>query len=212
MITLYLVRHGETNGNVANVASGFTDDELTEKGRAQAELLGQRLKNHHFDAIYASDLQRAVQTAEPLLKLRPDYDIETTPELREKSFGDYEGAPWHKIVKDFPEILNPDVGSDVRMPGGESDRDHLERVARFTNQIISNDGEDAKILVFSHGGSIGAAAVHMCGFRIKDQWRLKTDNTSISTLISEPTWRDDKWQVERWNDTQHLSIAQLNMA
>ncbi len=211
MITLYLVRHGQTNGNAADVAHGFYDDELTEKGRAQANLLGERLKNSHFDAIYSSDSIRAVQTAEPLLNLRPDYRVETTPELREKSFGELEGYPWHRIKDEFPEILDPEIGSDVKLPGGESDREHMERVARFTNKIIVKHGEDATILVFSHGGSIKAAAVHMCNLRLEDKWRLRTDNTGISAIISEPTWRDDGWQIERWNDTHHLYLAQLNL-
>ncbi len=212
MITLHLVRHGETAGNVANVAHGFYDDELTEKGRAQAELLGQRLKNWHFDAIYSSDSIRAVQTSEPLLKLRPDYDVETNPELREKSFGDCEGYPWQQLKDEFPGILDPDIGSDFRFPGGETDREHMERVAKFTNGIITKHGENAKILVFSHGGSIKAATAHMCNFRLEDKWRLKTDNTSISSIISEPTWRDNGWQIDSWNDTHHLSLAQLELA
>lgn len=211
MITLYLVRHGQTNGNATDVAHGFYDDELNEKGRAQAELLGQRLKNHHFDAIYSSDSKRAIQTAEPLLKFRSDYNIETSPELREKSFGEYEGYPWDRIKDDFPEILDPEIGSDVKLPGGESDRDHMERVARFTNKIIVKHGDDATILVFSHGGSIKSAAVHMCDLRLEDKWRLRTDNTGISSVISEPTWRDDGWQIESWNDTHHLNLAQLNL-
>lgn len=211
MITLYLVRHGETSGNVANVAHGFYDDELTEKGRAQAELLGQRLKNYHFDAIYSSDSMRTLQTAEPLLRLRPDYSVETSPELRERFFGDCEGYPWQRLRGEFPEILDPEIGLDVKLPGGESDREHSERVARFTSEIIGKHGADATILMFSHGGSIKASAAHMCHFRIEDKWRLKTDNTGISSIISEHTWRDDGWQIESWNDTHHLSLAQLSI-
>ncbi len=205
MTTLYLVRHGETDGNVADIASGFTDDELTEKGRAQAELLGQRLKNCHFDAIYSSDSKRTLQTAEPFLKLRPDYSIETSPELRERWFGDCEGYPWHRLREEYPELLDPDLGSDVKLPGGESDREHSERVARFTSEIVTRHGDDATILMFSHGGSIKAAAAHMCLLRVSDKWRLKTDNTGISSIISEPTWRDDGWQIDLWNDTYHLN-------
>ena len=208
---LYLVRHGETEGNAADLAQGHFDVPLNEKGRAQAELLGQRLKNRHFDAIYSSDSMRTLQTAEPLLKLRPDYNVETTPELREKSFGDCENYPWQRLKDEFPQILDPEIGSDFRFPGGESDRDHMHRVARFTCEIIGKHVPDASILIFSHGGSIKAAAAHMCNFRLEDKWRLKTDNTGISSIISEPTWRDDGWQIERWNDTHHLNLAQLTL-
>lgn len=212
MTILYLVRHGETDGNSQDLAQGHFDEPLNEKGRAQAELLGQRLKNCHFDAIYSSDSTRTLQTAEPLLKLRPDYNVETTPELREKFFGDCENYSWQRLRDEYPELLDPEVGSDVKMPGGESDRDHMHRIAKFTSEIVAKHDDDATILVFSHGGSIKAAAAHMCNLRLEDKWRLKTDNTGISSIISERTWRDDGWQIERWNDTHHLSLAQLNLA
>ncbi len=215
MITIYLVRHGQTEGNANNLAQGFADVPLDETGRAQANLLGERLKNWHFDAIYSSDSIRALQTAQPLLRLRPDYAIETTPDLREKNYGDCENYSWQMLRDEYPEtfaqILDPDIGSDVRFPGGETDREHMNRVAKFTRKIAEQHDEDATILVFSHGGSIKAAAAYMCKLRLEDKWRLKTDNASISAIISEPTWRDDGWQIERWNDTLHLSLAQLNI-
>ncbi len=215
MIKIHLVRHGQTEGNAAGLAQGYSDVPLNETGRAQANLLGERLKNRHFDVIYSSDSIRALQTAEPLLKLRSDYSVETTPELREKNYGDCEGYSWQQLRDEYPDvfarILDPVIGSDVRFPGGETDREHMKRVAEFTQKIADNYGADAEILVFSHGGSIKAAAAYMCKFRLEDKWRLKTDNASINSIISEPTWRDDGWQIESWNDTHHLSLAQLNI-
>ena len=215
MTTIYLVRHGQTEGNAKNLAQGYSDVPLNETGRAQANLLGERLKNRHFDAIYSSDSIRALQTAEPLLQLRPDYTIETSSAVREKNYGDCEGYSWQQLRDEYPDtfaqILDPAIGSDVRFPGGESDREHMARVANFTRNIAEKHDADAEILVFSHGGSIKAAASFMCNFRLEDKWRLKTDNASISSIISEPTWRDDGWQINYWNDTHHLSLAQLEL-
>ena len=209
MTTLLLVRHGETDGNAFNLAQGHYDAPLNETGRAQAKLLVERLKNRHFDAVYSSDSSRALQTAEPLLKLRPNIHIHATPTIREKNYGDCENYSWqqlrYKYSDTFAQILNPEIGSDVRFPGGETDREHMDRVARFTREIIANHDEDATILIFSHGGSIKAAAAYMCNLRLEDKWRLKTDNASINSVISEPTWRDDGWQIESWNDTYHLN-------
>ncbi len=211
MTTLYLVRHGETDGNASNLAQGHFDAPLNEQGRAQAELLGQRLEDWNFDAVYSSDSQRTLQTAEPFLKLRPDLNIVTTSALREKNYGDCENYSWQQLRDEysdiFAQILDPEVGSDIRFPGGETDREHMERVANFTREIIESHSENANILVFSHGGSIKAAAAYMCKLRLEDKWRLKTDNTGISSVISEPTWRDDGWQIESWNDTYHLNGA-----
>ena len=209
MTTLLLVRHGETDGNALNLAQGHYDAPLNETGRAQAQLLGERLKNRPFDAVYSSDSSRALQTAEPLLNHRPDLEITTSSDIREKNYGDCENYSWQQLRDEYPDtfaqILNPEIGSDIRFPGGETDREHMDRVARFTRKIVENHHEDATILVFSHGGSIKSAAAHMCNLRIEDKWRLKTDNSSISAIISEPTWRDDGWQIESWNDTYHLN-------
>ena len=209
MTTLVLVRHGETDGNAGGLAQGHYDAPLNEKGRAQADLLGERLMDWHFDAVYSSDSQRALQTAAPLLALRPDLEIETTSAIREKSYGECENYSWQSLREEHPEtfakILDPTIGSDIRFPGGETDREHLQRVADFMIETIERHDEEANILVFSHGGSIKAMAAHICRFRIEDKWRLKTDNASISSVISEPTWRDDGWQIERWNDTYHLN-------
>ena len=214
MATIFLVRHGETDGNAANLAQGHYDAPLNETGKAQAKLLGERLKNWHFDAVYSSDSARALQTAEPLLKRRPDLDIETTPAIREKNYGDCENYSWQQLRDEyretFAQILDPKIGSDIRFPGGETDREHNDRVAKFTREIIADHDEDATIVVFSHGGSIKSAAAYMCNLRLEDKWRLKTDNTGISSIISEPTWRDDGWQIERWNDTYHLNGFNLS--
>ena len=214
MATIFLVRHGETDGNAANLAQGHYDAPLNETGKAQAKLLGERLKNWHFDAVYSSDSARAFQTAEPLLKRRPDLDIETTPAIREKNYGDCENYSWQQLRDEyretFAQILDPKIGSDIRFPGGETDREHNDRVAKFTREIIADHDEDATIVVFSHGGSIKSAAAYMCNLRLEDKWRLKTDNTGISSIISEPTWRDDGWQIERWNDTYHLNGFNLS--
>ena len=213
MTTLLLVRHGETEGNAANLAQGHYDVPLNEKGMAQAKLLAERLKHWCFDAVYSSDSTRTLQTAEPLLEQRPELEIATTPALREKSYGDCENYSWQQLRDEyseiFVEILDPAIGSDVRFPGGETDREHMHRVSEFLRDTLDKHDDDANILVFSHGGSIKAAAAYMCNLRLEDKWRLMTDNTSINSIVSESTWRDDGWQIERWNDTHHLNGIQL---
>ncbi len=209
MTTLYLVRHGRTNGNFADIAQGHYDAHLDEQGRAQAQLLAERIKDWHFDAVYCSDSTRTQQTAAPFLNLRPDLDFETTPELREKFYGECENQPWQKLWEKYPDtfaqLIDPSVGIDVRLPGAETDREHINRVGKFTDRIIAQHDDDAEILVFSHGGSIKAAASYICDINTEAMWRLKTDNTSISALISDISWRGQKWQIKTWNDINHLN-------
>ena len=190
-----MIRHGETNGNAEGLAQGHYDEPLNEQGRAQAQLLAKRLENWRIDAVYSSDSSRTIQTAEPFLKLRSEMKIETTPDLREKFYGRCENLSWSELMTEHPEVfqklLDPEVGSDTRFPGGETDREHMRRVANFTDEVARSHDADANILIFSHGGPINAAAAYICKMRLEDKWRLKTDNTGISSVIDEPTWRDE---------------------
>ncbi len=209
MFTIYLIRHGETDGNAADLAQGHFDAPLNAQGKVQAGLLGARLKDWDVDAVYSSDSTRALQTAEPFLSFRDELTLETSSDLREKFYGELENSSWHRLRDDDPEMAarlrDPRTAPDVRFPGGETDHDHFERVARFIDRIVDRHDEDATILVFTHGGSIKFAAAHMCRLRLQDVWRLKNDNTGISAIISEPSWRGgDAWHIQRWNDTYHL--------
>ena len=64
--TIYLVRHGETQGNLDDKAQGHLDVPLTETGRLQAKAVGKRLSDIEFDAVYCSDLERALDTAKSM--------------------------------------------------------------------------------------------------------------------------------------------------
>ena len=105
----------------------------------------------------------------------------------------------------FKELINPALGLDVRLPGAETDREHIARVADFTKRIIEQHPDNAKILIFSHGGSIKGAAAHLCDMNTESMWRLKTTNSGISTLVYDVSWRGPMWQIMGWNDTYHLN-------
>ena len=102
--TITLVRHGETQGNLDDKAQGHFDAPLTELGRSQAQALGERLAETEFDAIYSSDLQRAVDTALAIIDLQPDHEIQTRAGLREVYFGSYEDMRWSEIREHDPEL------------------------------------------------------------------------------------------------------------
>ena len=73
---LYLIRHGESEGNLLGVFSGWLQHNLTEKGREDACKAGRIIKKVKFDKVYSSDLNRAIETAKIAL---PDYECEPTP-------------------------------------------------------------------------------------------------------------------------------------
>lgn len=90
MTTLYLVRHGETVDNAAQIMQGQTQGELNEKGIRQAEALRDKLRDVPIDVFVSSDLRRSIQTCEILANPR-GLNVETTPLLRERDWGDFTG-------------------------------------------------------------------------------------------------------------------------
>lgn len=104
---LYLVRHGETEENVARLLQGHLPGHLTARGREQAEALCQQLRHCKFDAFFSSDLQRAVDTAR-ILAPAVGLPLQRTPMLRERDWGSLTGQAIESLRgTDFP----PDVES-----------------------------------------------------------------------------------------------------
>ena len=91
MTTIFLVRHGETVDNARQIMQGQTQGELNEKGREQALQVAERLTSEPIDAVVASDLQRAIQTAE-IIAAPHHLPVVTTPLLRERDWGDFTGC------------------------------------------------------------------------------------------------------------------------
>lgn len=104
LIHLYLVRHGQTEENLQRILQGHLPGHLTEEGRNQMKLLGEKLSSTHFDNLLCSDLQRAIDSARCLGLSLP---IVTTPLLRERDWGTYTGRKIDTIKRNeaFPESV-----------------------------------------------------------------------------------------------------------
>lgn len=89
----YLLRHGQTGHNAADLVAGATDAVLTAEGQQQAEAAARHWAQLPIGRIHVSPLLRARQTAEAFLRLRPDLQIETAPLLAERNWGIWEGKP-----------------------------------------------------------------------------------------------------------------------
>ncbi len=109
---LLLVRHGETVDNVGQIMQGQTQGQLTAEGIRQAEALRDRLAADAIDAVVASDLRRAVDTARILAEPR-GLEVVTTPLLRERDWGSFtgryipslKGEPWPDDIETLDELL-----------------------------------------------------------------------------------------------------------
>ena len=123
-----LIRHGQSQGNAEGRFGGHTATPLSNRGRKQAEATAKALASEPSAAIYSSDLERAIQTAEPLGKLT-NLTIHTTDAFRERSVGVMEGLTFEDAAEQHPEQYAALLHRDFEhvLTGGESYRQLLDR-------------------------------------------------------------------------------------
>jgi broad specificity phosphatase PhoE len=136
--TLLLVRHGETDWNAVGRLQGHTDRSLSDYGRRQARQLAEELVDEELDAIYASDLARARETAE-IAGERLGVPVVLDADLREKDWGSWEGLT--AVERDRVEFV------------GESTETHQQRMLRALRRIAERH-PGGRVLVVTHGGSM----------------------------------------------------------
>ena len=168
---LYLVRHGQSEGNVLKTFHGQTDYPLTTLGRAQAAQAGEKLRDVNFAYCLASDLSRAWETARICLAGR-GMEPQPEPALREQDVGEMEGLTWEEMEVRFPDVLGPYLTDwwSVCPPGGESPEAMTARVRACLDRVIAR-GEDA--LLVAHNGSL-TLILEILGLAGRDQL-LKPD-------------------------------------
>ena len=156
--TLYLVRHGETEWNRIGRWQGATDIPLSDLGRAQARLLAARLRDRRIAAVYASQLSRALETAQILAAGLGAPAPTVDPRLRERGYGAFEGLTREECAERFPRVWEQYL-ADRRVvpPNAEPQAQVTERITAAMLEIAAaaDDRPDAEaILVVSHGGVI----------------------------------------------------------
>jgi probable phosphoglycerate mutase len=128
---LYLIRHGQSEGNAALRFGGHSDTPLSELGRKQSEATAKRLSNKRIAAIYSSDLPRTIQTAQPLAKIS-GLEIQATRAFRERNVGVLQGLTFAEAEAQFPDqyaaLINRDLNHVMRE--GESYLQMLERASQ----------------------------------------------------------------------------------
>lgn len=159
-VRIYIVRHGESEANRAELMAGHSDFPLTDKGREQARITAEALRDVKFDAIYSSDLIRALETAVAHAELRglTVDSVRREEGLRELYMGEWEAMSFTDLEAKYGEIYTVTwkrgFGS-FTAPGGESVHGLAQRVASTIARIATETGGE-NILVASHGGAIRA--------------------------------------------------------
>ena len=183
MSELCLIRHGETDWNLRGLTQGSTDIPLNELGREQARITGGFLASEAWDAIYASDLSRARETARIIGESIGLSEVTSDHRLRERSFGEAEGMDSSERKRRFPDwdgIPGAELWEEVRRRG----------LAVLDMIAASHPGE--RVLLVSHGGVLISVLSHLSGGAIVPG-RPPLRNLSMSRLIFDGTWRIDSF-------------------
>lgn len=183
MPTLLLIRHGENEFLKQGRLPGHIPDiHLNERGREQAALLAESLKSLPIRAIYASPLERAVETAEPLARAL-GLSIQLKTGLKDTDVGEWQGEHLKKLRK-LPEWkLVQEQPSLVRFPGGES---FLELQTRLVNAIdsicLAHKPKDIVAVVF-HSDPIKLVLAHFIGLPLDNIQKLGISAGSVTVLV-----------------------------
>lgn len=198
-----LLRHGETDANKAHLLQGwFNEYGLNENGRAQASYAAEYLKDFHIDAAYCSDLIRAVETTEIVLKHHPCVALNRTQELREWNCGIYDGTDQNMLAKEHPEVLKvfSSEAGNLPMPNGEDRMGFQKRIEDFFNRIaLENVGKS--ILICTHGGTL-QRIFRMAAGAVNEKNRLPLPANAavgiIKYLHGQGCWQLDQWNIHHY--------------
>ncbi len=180
--TVYLVRHGQTDWNLASRFQGQADTPLNPQGQKQAGMLGEYFAHIPLSAIYSSDLQRAVATAGYVAHLQ-DKKPQLEVDLREISLGEWEGCTLQEMQKNWPQKAklwreNP---AELAIPGGEGFVEAQARIYEAVLAIVDKHMGET-ILIVSHGGAIRLILAAVLGLPLSRIWQIWLDTASINKL------------------------------
>jgi len=203
-VEILLIRHGETAWNAERRLQGHLDVPLNEHGRRQAEALAAALGDEPLDAVFASDLQRAVQTAQPLAAAHGQ-PVQTDASLRERCYGAFEGLLYDEIADHFPaahaawQACEP----DARFPAG---RHAAETLAEFAQRAVAavtrlaHASDCRRIAIVTHGGVLEMVYRALRGLGHAPARDFGIPNAGVNRLRHDGR----QLRIERWADVAHL--------
>lgn len=188
---LLLIRHGQTQSNLDHILdTAYPGAPLTELGHQQAESLVNALADEPIDAIYASTLTRAQQTAAPVAKAR-GLEVQIIDGIQEISAGVEEmSSDWTAYVGELASWSEQNM--DSRLEGGESAREFLARFGGAVQKMA--DAGDDNVAVFSHGAAIRVWGLTHGGGISRDI-AVPLNNTQSIEFEGSP---DQGWKLKRW--------------
>jgi 2,3-bisphosphoglycerate-dependent phosphoglycerate mutase len=199
-----LVRHGETAWNAEGRVQGQIDIPLNDAGREQAKAAAARLATQRFDALYSSDLARAVETAGAAAALL-GLEVERTASLRERFYGDFQGLTHAEAqaahTADFARFVARDPAH--RFSGG------AESLIAFAARVeaaladLAERHRDGTLLIVTHGGVLDIVHRLTTGQKLQAARNFTLYNAALNWIER----RNGHWVLLSWAETDHLPGA-----
>lgn len=207
MTRIYLVRHGEVEGNSGDhrTFAGWADKPLTERGQAQAAAIAARLSRENIGFVASSDLQRARITAKGIAA-QHGLTVDIDRDLREVSYGAWESLSEDEINAAYPEAWKLRVADPERNAptGGESLGDLWRRLEPAFGRVVANTDATPQrtgVLV-AHNGPIRVLLCSLLGVPLNHFRRVHSNNCGLSWVERKDA--SSVWTAMCINDTSHL--------
>ena len=207
--TIYLIRHGQSLGNLEGRFLGHTDLDLTETGYKQAECAAAFFEDIHVDAFYASDRMRAFNTAKAIADKK---GLSVTPEenFRELFAGKWEMMRYVDIPNVYPDLWrdwqNANV-PDLRAPEGESMSELFERAYSALLKIAKKH-EGQAVVIALHATPIRLILNHIAKRELCELYKTPwASNASVTKLIFE----NGSFEVEFFDECRHLGDIKTSL-
>ena len=205
---LYLIRHAESYGNIKGKIISTTDFELTEKGIAQSQRIGQKIGaelDGKLISAYCSSLVRARQTLLEILRCigQETIDITESESLKEMDLGLLEGMTWEERRQKYPEVDLNEKLSLLQAPCGESYQDVKKRCQTFIERHLAKKDEERNVIIVSHGITLRILTNLLLNRPDED---INLLNWMENTALTELIWENESntYQIVRLNDYSHL--------
>ncbi len=197
---IILVRHGETDWNAGGIFRGHEDVRLNATGIAQADAVGEALKDRVFEAIYSSPLKRATVTAR---RIAMPHEIEVRPKggFVDINYGAWQGLKESTVKEKMPAAYDrwTDTPWKMRFPGGESTRKAWKRVNTALREVLFLHGMGT-IVIVSHRIPLKLMTTYLLGRHLKDFQSVRHDPCAISVFQVQ----DGVHKPLLLNDSSHL--------
>jgi broad specificity phosphatase PhoE len=191
MVTVFLLRHGQTAWNKQGRVMGRTQVPLDTDGIQQIQKIAPLIAMLELDGIYTSPLRRAVQTAK-VVAHGTNLPIRKSEGLNEITFGDWAGRHFDDLIDD--ELYRRFIKSPAKtvLPGGETISDVQRRGLSVINEAAQKV-PGGRFLLVSHGDVIRAILSHYMKLPLNEYRRLRIDNGSLSALQTDRRWAEIKY-------------------